>query len=61
MSNSVTSFYWTPIFEWMKLGVAPRMDTKIIFCLKMIGLHAQNMISILGLIVNIIGRTYMNI
>ena len=32
---SVTFLTTTPIFEWMRLGVAPRIDTKKIYmCLK---------------------------
>ena len=59
VSNLVPYLSWTPIYvsgTW--LGVAPRTDTKKT-CLKEIGLHAQNMISILGSIVSMIGRTYM--
>ena len=41
----------------MWLGVAPRIDTKKTY-LKETGLHAQNMITILGSINNIIGWTY---
>jgi hypothetical protein len=41
----------------MWLSVAPRTDTKKIY-LKVTRLHAQNMITILGSIVNIIGWTY---
>jgi hypothetical protein len=44
----------------MWLGVAPRMDTKKT-CLKEIGLHAQNMIIILGAIVHLIGGMYVTI
>ena len=43
------------------LGLAPRMATKKTFFYKEIGLCAQNMIIILGLVVNIIGGTYMTI
>ena len=42
-------------FEWYVLGAAPRTDTTK--CSKEIGLYAQNMITILGSIVNIIGST----
>ena len=41
----------------MWLGVGLRMDV----FLKEIGLHSQNMLSILSSIVSIIGRTYMTI
>ena len=44
----------------MWFGVAPRIDTKKM-CLKGIRLRAQNMITILGLIVHKTGRTYMTI
>ena len=47
----------------MWFGVAPRMDTKRKrkkgMCLKEIGLRAQNLITILSSIVNMIGGTYM--
>lgn len=47
-----------PIFQCMWLGVAPRMPTKKTQ-LKEVGLRTQNLIIIVGTIVNIIGRTYM--
>ena len=42
----------------MWFGVAPRIEInqQIATCLKEIGLHAQNMITILESIANIIGR-----
>ena len=52
----VTGFFIrTNIFEWyVWFGVAPRMDANI-FCLKDIGLSAQNVIIILSSIGIIIG------
>ena len=44
----ITHFTWTPIFEWCVV----RCDSKSIYqkdiCLQEIGLHAQNMIIVLG-------------
>ena len=42
----------------MWLGVDPRADTKKM-CLKDTGLRAQNILTILGSIVNMVGGTYM--
>ena len=41
-------------------GVAPRTDTKNT-CLQEIGLHAHDMITFLGLVVNMFGATYTTI
>ena len=49
-----------PYLSGVSLDVAPRTDTKKM-CLKEIGLHAQNMITILDSIVNVIGETFMTI
>ena len=45
----------------MCFGVIPRTDTKKKFVLKEIELHAQNMIPILDLMVNMIGKFKMTI
>ena len=52
----------TPIFEWYVVwyGSNNRYQ-KGIMCLEAIRLRDQNMITILGSIVNIIGTTYMTI
>ena len=59
-----TTEMWTPIFERcvVRFGSKNRHSTglkKDIMCLKEIGSHAQNMLTILGSIVNIIGGIYM--
>ena len=56
MPKLVPCFYWTLVFEWLQLGVTLRTNTKKITCLKEIGLHAQNMLTIIGSRVNIIGK-----
>lgn len=43
----------------MWLGAGLKMDTKKSMCLKEIGLHAQNMLTILSSIVNMIGGSYV--
>ena len=56
MSNSVTYLNRTPIcLHGLWLGVVSRVDTKNDTCLYEIGLHAQNMITSLGSMINIIG------
>ena len=54
MPNSVTYLNQTHVFHGKCLGVAPNMDTKKTY-FKEIGLYAQNLITILESIVNIIG------
>ena len=62
MPNLVTDLHWKPLFKFdMWFGVAPRTDTEVDMCLKQIGLLAENMITILGSIVNIMGETCMTI
>ena len=52
---------WTPIFEWYVVRCGSKNGhQKGIMCFKEIGLHAPNVLTILGSIVNIItGKTYM--
>ena len=52
---------WTPIFEWYVVRCGSKNGhQKGIMCFKEIGLHAPNVLTILGSIVNIIIRkTYM--
>ena len=53
--SSITSRMWTPIFEWCVFGCGfENRHINGIMCLKRIGLHAQNMLTILGPIVKII-------
>ena len=57
-SNIVTN--WTPIFEWYVVGWGYKnMHQKGMICYNEIGLHAQNMLTILDSILNVIGGTYM--
>ena len=46
-----------PIFEWFRCGFKNIYQKDM--CSKKIGLRAQNMITILDSIINIIGRIYM--
>ena len=57
--NSVSDLNQTPTVEWyvVRCGSLERYQKDM--CLKETGLHAQNMITILGSIVNIIGWTSM--
>ena len=55
--NSITYFDWTPLFEWYVVRCSSKNGDQKDMCLKEIGLHAQNMITILGSIVNISGGT----
>ena len=41
------------VFEWCVVRCGSRMDTKK--CVFLIGLHAQNLLTILGSIINIVG------
>ena len=67
MAISVTYLSRTPIFEWYVFRCGSKNVYKInrIFLVlkkhlfKKIGLHAQNIIIILGTVVNHIGGTYM--
>ena len=49
----------TPVFVWS--GVDLRTDTKKSCVLQEIGLHVQNLFTILGSIVKLIEGTYMTI
>ena len=42
MFNLVLYFYWTPMFEWYVVEVAPTLYTKMNSILKYIGRLAQN-------------------
>ena len=53
--NLVTYLYQTPIFEWYVVRCGSKNRYQNDLCLKEIGLHAQNMVTILGSTVNIIG------
>lgn len=59
MTNSVTYLNQTVIFEWYKDRYASRMDTKETPARRRLNYMLKKMITILGLIVNIIGKTYM--
>ena len=59
--NSVTCLTRTPIFRWYVVRCGPKnVYQKIIMCLKELGLQAQNMVTILSSIVNIIGGSIDN-
>jgi hypothetical protein len=50
-----------PIFQWCVVRCGSKDGHQKEISLIEIGLHAQNLLAILGSIVNIIGETYMNI
>ena len=54
MPDSNIAVIWTPVFEWLiRCGSKNRHQKDM--CLKEIGLQAQNMLTILGSIANMIG------
>ena len=53
ISNIAT--IWTPIFEWYAVRCESKNRHQKDMCLKRIGLRAQNMFTILGSIVSMIG------
>ena len=50
----------TAIFEWCVVGCGSKNGYQKNMCLKEIGLHAQNLLTILGSIINIIGGLPFN-
>ena len=61
MLKSNIAILWTPIFEWYVVRCGSKNGCQKCMCLKGTRLHSQNMLSMLGSIINIIGRTYMTI
>ena len=61
MLDLVSDLNHTPIFEWYVVWCGSTMDTKKTCVLKeeKFELRAQNVITILGSTINIIGWTYM--
>ena len=55
----VPTIMWTPISEWCVGRCGSKDEHQKDMCFKEIRLHAQNMSTILGLIVNKIEGTYM--
>ena len=53
--NFNTRIIWTPIFEWHVLRIGSKNKHQNDMCLKEIGLHAQNTLTILSSKVKIIG------
>ena len=56
MSDSVIYLNQTPIFEWCVIRCGSKNKYQKDVCLKESELQAQNLITILGSIVNIMGR-----
>ena len=52
MPNSNTAIIWTPLFEWYMGSCGSKNGHQEGMCSKEIRLHAQNMLTILGLMVN---------
>ena len=61
MTKLNTTKIWTPIFEWYMVMCESKNGHQKHMCLKQIGPCAQNMPTILGSMVNMIGGTYMTI
>jgi len=57
MPESNIEIIWIPIFEWHVVRCESKNSHQKNMCLKEIRLHAQNMLIILGSIINMIGRT----
>ena len=55
LPNSTSIAILTPIFSGMWLGMVLRIETKTYVCFKEIGLCAQNTLTILDSLVNMIG------
>ena len=60
MPNQANDVNKTPVFEWYVVRCGSMNGYQKDTCLKEIELCAQNMLSILGLIVNINGGTYQS-
>ena len=54
--NSNRTTMWTSIFEWEVVDCRSKNEQQKDMCLEEIGLCAQNMLTILSSIVNMIGR-----
>jgi hypothetical protein len=52
--NYNTTIIWTPIFEWYVVGCGSKNRHQNDTYFKEIGLHARDLITILGAIVNVI-------
>ena len=59
--HSATFLSEYPIFQWCVVRCGSKDSHQKEICLTEIGLRAQNVLAILGSIVNIIGETYMTI
>ena len=58
-AKSITNLMGRMYFEWYVVGCGSKNGYQKDVCLKEIGLRAQNMITILGSIVDVIGGTRM--
>ena len=59
MPKSSTAIIWTPIFEWSVVRCGSKNWHQKDMLLNDIGLRAHHMVTILGSIVKMVGRTYM--
>lgn len=57
--NANVAIMWTPIIEWFIVRCGSKNGYQKDMCLKVIGLCAHNILTILGSIVYMIGGTYM--
>ena len=54
MPNLVTFLHWEPLSGWYAVGCSSKNGYQKDICLQEIGLYAQNVITILSSIINII-------
>ena len=59
--NLVTDLNHAPMFEWYVVWCGFKNEYRKGTCARKIGLRVQNMITILGLVINVVGETYMTI
>ena len=60
MPNSNIAIIWTPIPEWYVVRCGSKNGHQKDMCSKEIELRVQNILTILSLIIDVIGETYMN-
>ena len=54
--NAIAHLKWTLIFQWCVIRCGSRNKHQTYMCIQELGLHASHLFTILGSIVNIIGR-----
>ena len=54
--NSNAIIIWTHVFEWFVIGFWSKSGHQKNMFSREVGLHAQNMLTILSLVINMIGK-----